>query len=287
VELKDDLLSLVSESSPHATIRTEKSRIKGLVANCIRLDTLGRSPYGVTYLVKNKDDGSLHVIKKPHRSTQAVREAQLLSRLNHPGILKTLSACTDDGNGIIVTEYAKGGSLADRLVVSFSPVEAMRIFKQIAGAVSYAHEHGIIHGNLRPSNILFDADGNVKVTGFGLPEHRSRFGENWYCPPEDGRSQAADIYAAGVILHQLLTRRLPVMNNQGDLNWITKSPDRRFTLLNLLSRMLEKDPDLRPPSFRWLIHQIAAFEKVTSSRKDSKPAADTLVCKTAKRTHAD
>jgi serine/threonine protein kinase len=131
----------------------------------------------------------------------------------------------------------------------------------VAAGLAHAHRHGVVHGNLRPSNILFDSSNNVKVGDFALPEHYARKRNNWYTAPEREKSELADIYSLGVILYRLLMMRLPFRGAEGDLKWIAKSNDPRFTILNVLCQMLEREPYRRPHSFDQILQIIALFER--------------------------
>src|SRR5438128_6236448 len=92
---------------------------------------------------------------------QFIREAQLLKKLKHPFILSILDASIHDGVAYIVTEYASGGSLRDRLNRQpNSPLpleEALTILSQVGQALQYAHQQNIVHRDLKPANILFNA----------------------------------------------------------------------------------------------------------------------------------
>jgi serine/threonine-protein kinase len=219
------------------------------VGKYIFLDTLQESQFGATYLVRNTENDVLYIIKKLCKKMGGLREARKLSKLAHPNLIKIYGVGSDTEKGILITEYAEGGSLADRLIKPYPLNIAARIFRQIASCLAYAHRNGIIHGNLRPTNILFDKANNVKLTDFAMPEHYLRNRDNWYSAPERKRSRAADIYAAGVILHQLLTSKLPDIRAGGEIGWISRSSNIRFAMLNLVSQMLEANPSRRPCSF--------------------------------------
>jgi serine/threonine protein kinase len=273
VELKNDILSAVQDLAVDEARDGEATKRIGVsfVGKYTFLDTLQESQFGATYLVKNTENGSLRIIKKLCKNIGGIREAKLLSRLTHPHLIKVYGAGLDAKKGIIITEYLEGGSLLDRLIKPYPINTAARIFRQIASALSYAHKNGIVHGNMRPSNVLFDKSNNVKLTDFALPEHYLRNRDNWYAAPERRRSRSADIYATGIILYQLLTARLPDLRDKGELAWISKSADLRFALLNLVSQMLEQDSSRRPASFDSVLNildkQQAAYNHMLSARE--------------------
>ena len=85
--------------------------------------------------------------------------------------------------------------------------------------MDFVHKNNIIHGNLRPSNVLFDANEVVKLSDFGLPIHYDGPAKkNWYSPPERKASRQGDIYGMGVILHQMLTGRNPGYDSGNNLH---------------------------------------------------------------------
>ena len=114
-------------------------------------------------------------------------------------------------------EYAQGGSLRDRMIKPYEVEKAMEIAKQIADGLDFAHKNGIIHGNLRPSNVLFNRDDVIKLSDFGLPPHYDLMKKNWFAPPEKRVSKQADIYGFGVILYNLLYGKNPSYDRNGFL----------------------------------------------------------------------
>ena len=271
--LKNELLSYLGSKDTKKS-RAISSNVKldqNLISNCVFLDTLKESPFGATYLVKSRQDGSLYVIKKMLRTTQGVKVSRVLSSLTHPNLLEIYGAGANRDTGVIISKYAQGGALSNRLVKAYSIRDSLAIFKQIAAGLKFAHDNGIVHGNLRPSNVLFDESGSVKICDFALPEHYLRKRDNWYAAPEPEKTYSSDIYTTAVILHQLLTTRLPHFNSVGELGWIAKSEDKRFALLNLLSEMLERNPANRPKSFGEVLDKVEAFEKAhTEAQKGKK-----------------
>lgn len=152
------------------------------------------------------------------------REAQAAARLSHPNIVSVYDVGRDDGTRYIVMEYVPGKTLKQLILehAPFSLDEAIHIVRQVAAALDYAHQHGLVHRDIKPQNILVDERGFVKVTDFGiakgltdvsLTEAGFGMGTVHYVSPEQARGEpatpASDIYALGVVLYEMLTGRLP------------------------------------------------------------------------------
>jgi serine/threonine protein kinase len=152
------------------------------------------------------------------------REALAVARLSHPSILHVYDAGAADGIYYIVMDYAPGGTLKDLLRRGPLAIErALSIAEQIAEALDYAHRQGVIHRDVKPSNILLTVDGRPQLTDFGIAkalyEHEqltrtgTSIGTPEYMAPEqiDGQSVdgRADIYALGIVLYEMLSGRTP------------------------------------------------------------------------------
>ncbi len=237
--LKDALLNafsgeLYSSGQADATI----ARAESFMGKCRFLDTIKEDRFGATILVENKETKGLYIIKKNKKGDAGRREAQILSSLKHENIINILGAGGDIKKTVVVTEYAQGGSLADRLVRNYSWREAMNIVVQIAEGLQFAHKNNIVHGNLRPSNVLFNSREAVKLTDFGLPAHYVKQ-KDWYASPEKKKSKQGDMFSLGVILHSLLTNKIPQHDRSGNpyLNEVSnKIPD---TIQGILSKLLQ------------------------------------------------
>ena len=214
------------------------------------------------------------------RLARFTREAQTLAALNHPNIAHIHGLEESGGVRALVMELVEGEDLAQRLVRGPIPLdEALPIAKQITEALEAAHEHGIVHCDLKPANIKVRDDGTVKVLDFGLakaidPAAVSRdiansptltspsmtrqgviLGTAAYMAPEQARGKAVDkrvdIWAFGVMLFEMLTgRRLfasddvtdtiaAIVKTQPDFSQVPVSVRR------LLGKCLEKDPSRR------------------------------------------
>lgn len=160
-------------------------------------------------------------------------EARLVARLSHPNIVTVHDADEYMGNLYIVMQLVDGGTLKHRLDQlqainqKMDVLEAKRIFIQLASSLSYAHENGIIHRDIKPVNVLMDRTGRPILSDFGiakvlagtkeLTRQGAGVGTPEYMSPEqcqggpvDGR---ADIYALGVMLFEALTGRLPFLGD--------------------------------------------------------------------------
>jgi len=210
VELKDAILNLISGNAPaDASKNSNVSQSETFIGKCQYLDTLKETKYGSTMLVENKETNELYVIKKKERSSDGLKEARMLSSKKHDNIVNIIGAGGDAQKVVIMMEYAPGGSLADRMVKQYPFEEAMEIIIAAADGLDFAHSNGIVHGNLRPSNILFTQDNEIKLSDFGMPPHYNLMEKNWYAPPEKKVSRQGDMYALGVVLYKLLLGRNP------------------------------------------------------------------------------
>jgi serine/threonine protein kinase/tetratricopeptide (TPR) repeat protein len=154
------------------------------------------------------------------------REAEAAAKLNHPGIVPVYEVGERGGTYYFSMQFVEGDHLDD--VVSRGPIsvrQAAELIAKVARTVHYAHEHGILHRDIKPGNILLDAGGEPHLTDFGLArlvEHGSTvtgsleiMGTPSYMSPEQavgnnaGVSRATDVYGLGAVLYELLTGHPP------------------------------------------------------------------------------
>ena len=199
-------------------------------------------------------------------------EVQALSRLRHPNIVQLLDTFEENGSHYIVLEYIDGPTV-DRLVRRRAlPVrQAVDIALGVCQALSHAHSRGIIHRDIKASNIMLTRDNVVKVTDFGIARlvteiregHTGRVGSLETMPPEviqGGKAdERSDIYSLGIVLYQMLTGRLPFQAEEvvalAYQHAVTPPPrlrdfNRRVpeALEKVVLRALAKDPEARYPT---------------------------------------
>ncbi|WP_425807205.1 Stk1 family PASTA domain-containing Ser/Thr kinase [Desulfitobacterium sp. Sab5] len=152
------------------------------------------------------------------------REAQSAASLSHPNIVSIYDVGKDGDTEYIVMEYVEGQNLKE-LIRNYAPLsseQSINLAMQIAQAIRHAHEHKIIHRDIKPHNILVTADGRLKVTDFGIARAVSAatmthtgdiIGSVHYLSPEQAKgvqtNEQSDLYSLGIILYELLTGKVP------------------------------------------------------------------------------
>jgi serine/threonine-protein kinase len=153
------------------------------------------------------------------------REARLVARLQHPNIVSVFDTGRHDGRPFVVMEYVHGLSLRDLMQHRgrMSESEALRYALQIAGALQYAHEQGVVHCDIKPENILVTEQGVAKAADFGVAdtvtrtlspeEARGILGTIAYIAPEvlqgDRPDPRSDVYSLALTVYEMVAGRLP------------------------------------------------------------------------------
>ena len=193
-------------------------RIRGL---------LGEGAMGQVYLAQDIKLGrrvALKLIKRSVMQSDGVErfleEARATARFNHPHIVTIHAVGEYDGRPYLALEYIDGQSLRARLLAGPLPIpEALRYCRDVADAIAEAHRRDLIHADLKPDNVVISRDGRVRVVDFGLARFAGTSPNNGsgtpaYMAPERWHGAAPggaiDIWAFGIMLHELVTGRRPI-----------------------------------------------------------------------------
>jgi len=232
-------------------------------------------------------------------------EAQAVAALSHPNIVSIYDVVFKEDMHYLVMEYINGRSLKEyiREKGSLTLDEVLRIEIQILDALQHAHEHNVIHRDIKPHNIMIDTNGQVKVADFGIAVAMGDITHNYtgsivgsvhYISPEqvtgESLSERSDIYSAGVVLYELLTGEqafqgdsavsIAMLHVNGELvPPHKKNPDIPVELSFIVMRALRKNPELRYPSAKDMadsLRQIRAglAKAGTEIIKESESVAD-------------
>src|SRR5947208_4619040 len=152
------------------------------------------------------------------------REARAVAQLSHPHIVGVIDAGEDEGRPYIVFEYVEGQTLKDRIRrMGRLPIdEAVAYAVEIARALGCAHSNQIVHRDVKPQNVLIDAEGSAKVTDFGIARSLDQegltadgrvLGTTDYVSPEQALGHKvtgqSDLYSLGIVLYEMLTGEVP------------------------------------------------------------------------------
>src|SRR5436190_14519802 len=193
---------------------------------------LGRGGFGLVYLARDEQLQRLVAIKVPHASVVAqagdaeayLQEARTVATLDHPHIVPVFDVGSNDQFPCyVVSKYVDGITLSARLSQSrLSLHESIELAATVAGALHHAHQHGLVHRDIKPDNILLDQSGKPFVADFGLAlrEQDVGTGTRWagtpiYMSPEQARGEGhrvdgrSDIFSLGAVGYALLTERRP------------------------------------------------------------------------------
>ncbi len=263
------------------------------------LEQIGRGGQGVVFRARQKSLNRTVALKVINLGQWASKahlkrfrlEAEAAAKLEHPGIVPIHEVGERDGSCYFSMKFVEGGQLDEVVKREPMPIrQAVDLIIKVARTVHYAHEHGILHRDIKPGNILLDAKGEPHLTDFGLArlvESESSvthtlevLGTPSYMAPEQavgnnaGVGSATDVYGLGAVLYQLLTGQPPFAGGTTyeTIKLLLDTEPRQPRLLNpkidrdlstICLKCLEKDPKRRYSSAlalaedleRWLKHE--------------------------------
>ena len=184
------------------------------------LDIIREDGNSAVYLFIERNSGNQIIVKKTAGDYCGFETGKQLSQLSHRNIVRVHGTSKNERAFIVVMDYQRGGSLQERLAQPYGIDKFIPVARQILSALAFVHRHHIIHGNLRPSNILFDENDVVKVSDFGLNHHDSGQQNTKQQAParvfavnNEPLCPQSDLYACGVIFHLMLLGALPRHQN--------------------------------------------------------------------------
>jgi serine/threonine-protein kinase len=192
---------------------------------------LGSGGMADVYLAEDEELGrrvAIKILNDKHANDEQFverfrREAKNAAGLSHPNIVSIYDRGEAEGTYYIAMEYLDGRSLKE-IVVARGPLpisDAIEATRQVLTALRFAHRKGVVHRDIKPHNVMADADGRLKVTDFGIAragvsqmtEAGSIIGTAQYLSPEQARGaavdQRSDLYSIGVVLYEMLTGQVP------------------------------------------------------------------------------
>jgi len=263
------------------------------------LELAGRGGMGAVYIAEQHSPRRTVALKVVSRAPRAEtlaefrREAEVIAGLEHPRIVPLYGYGETDGLPYLVMRYLPGGSLADRIPMDLASCE--RWLAEIAAALDFAHGRGLVHRDVKPSNILLDEQGNAYLSDFGIAGTEADVdstlpsGSAAYMAPEQGRGEAidprADTYSLAVTLFEALTGQQPY-TAESSLGVIARhmhypipsarelNPSISPAVDEALRQGMAKDPGDRPSTTGEFARQVVQAPQATL---DAREPAETVV----------
>jgi beta-lactam-binding protein with PASTA domain/predicted Ser/Thr protein kinase len=223
------------------------------------------------------------------------REAEAAAGLQHPNVVAVFDRGEIDGTYYIAMQYLEGRTLKQVIDAGLTPEQAAGLIRQVLEGARFAHRHGVVHRDLKPQNVIVDAEGKATVTDFGIAragvseitQAGSVMGTPHYLSPEQAQgfevTAVSDLYSIGVMLYEALTRRVPFEADSAvaiAMKQVSQAPQRPSSINPQVSpaldavvmRALEKEPGQRFQSADAFIAAIDAALKDPGGGADNTAA---------------
>jgi serine/threonine protein kinase len=285
------------------------------------LGKVGEGGAGKVYKARHRHTGQIVAIKtlppslaeNPIFQQRLAQEFRAASRLDHPHIVRALEHSEEDGVQFLVMEFVEGESLGNKLERGRLPeAEAIRLITQVCSGLQQAHEHGLIHRDIKPDNILVTPEGQAKLIDLGLVKELDSdlaltregggLGTPHFMAPEQFRGAKhvdvrCDIYSLGATLYMMVTGELPFASSNGPIDaWMKKinndllPPRKVVPTLSIrteraIRRAMSADREERPASCPELLNELLHGTGSSSPPKPvAAPASDKAIAETKART---
>ncbi len=291
---------------------TSSQMIGTMLSGRYRLEAkLGSGGMSTVYLARDTTLDRQVAVKVMHRemSEQADQlerfrqEARAVAKLSHPNVVAVIDAGEDKGHPYIVFEYVEGETLKQRIsrVGALDAQEALAYAIEIARGLTVAHARRMVHRDIKPQNVLIDAEGRAKLTDFGISRQLESdgltatgrvLGTTDYVSPEQAMGhpvdQRSDIYSLGVVLYEMLTGQVPyhadsqvgvamkhVNEEMPDVQ--QRRPELSAAAALVVERATSKDPDQRYQDVGEMIDDLSTALEVEAARAGSTTGEATSV----------
>jgi len=289
--VKLDLTGRAAFSTVRCPACRVEMQVPARMGGFILAELLGAGGMGSAYRARDESlnrDAAIKIMRKsfgddPKFVETFRREAQTAAKLNHPNVVQIYSFGEFKGQPFIVMELVTGGSL-DRLIATGEPLDqalVMRIGMEITSALQSGYQMQLVHGDIKPENILLDEQGAGKLVDFGIAQlagvggdSKEVWGTPYYVAPEKVRRQRtdcrADIYSLGGTLFHALAGKPPF--DGPDATAVVKArflhpapplrelrPDIDPEIEAIVARMLQVEPSMRYPTYESLLGDMRRF----------------------------
>jgi serine/threonine-protein kinase len=291
---------------------TSSKMIGTVLSGRYRLEAkLGSGGMSTVYLARDQTLDRDVAVKVMHRemSEQADQlerfrqEARAVAKLSHPNVVAVIDAGEDGGHPYIVFEYVEGETLKQRInrVGPLDPQESLAYAIEIARGLTVAHARNMVHRDIKPQNVLIDAEGRAKLTDFGISRQLEQdgmtatgrvLGTTDYVAPEQamgmGVDPRSDIYSLGVVLYEMLIGQVPfhadsqvgvaMKHVNEDLPDVQqRRPEVSAAAALVVERATDKDPDRRYQEIGEMIDDLSTALEVEAARAGSSTGEATSV----------